>query len=112
MLQIICLLRILHPTYHKLRRIRKADKLYGDKLDFKYMKWPVKVRDIHKLKEKIPSTLISVFGYKGKEKYPIYVSKKCCEDKHVDLVLMCEGGKNYFLTKDFNTFMYDYAPHR
>ena len=39
--------------------------------------------------------------------------KNFCEDKHVDLVLMEEGGKkHYALTKSFNTFMYDYTQHR
>ena len=38
------------------------------------------------------------------------MSKKCCEDKHVDLLLIREGEKkHYVLIKDFNTFMYDYA---
>ena len=33
--------------------------------------------------------------------------KKCCEDKHVDLLLIREEGKrHYVLIKDFDTFMY------
>ena len=39
----------------------------------------------------------------------MYVSKKCCEDEHVDLLLIGEGGKkHYVLIKDFNIFMYDH----
>ena len=34
---------------------------------------------------------ISVFGYENKEKNPIYVSKECCEEKHVDLLLIKVG---------------------
>ena len=46
---------------------------------------------------------VSVFGYEEKEKYPIYVSKKCIEEKHVDLILIEEEGKrHYVLFKDFN----------
>ena len=38
--------------------------------------------------------------------------KKCCEDKHVDLVLIGEREKkNCVLIKDFNTFMYDHTLH-
>ena len=45
---------------------------------------------------------ISVFGYENKEKYPIYVSKKCCKEKHVDLLLIWEGEKsNMFLSMIF-----------
>ena len=35
--------------------------------------------------------------------------KKCCEDKHVDLVSIGDREKKpYVLIKDFNTFMYDH----
>ena len=37
----------------------------------------------------------------------------CCEDKHVDLLLIDEGEKKRcILIKDFNTFMYDYTLRR
>ena len=75
---------------------------------FKDIKFTVKTRDIHKIEKKN-----SIFGYENKVKYPIYVSKKCCEDKHVDLLLIGEGEKkHYVLIKDFNTFMYDHSLHR
>ena len=42
----------------------------------------------------------------------MYVSKKCCGYKHVDLLLIGEGGtKHYVLIKDFNIFMYDHIFH-
>ena len=56
---------------------------------------------------------IDVFVYENKVKYPIYVSKNCCQDKHVDLLLTGKGEKNhYVLIKDFNVFMYDHTLHR
>ena len=45
------------------------------------------MRDIHKI-EKKNSINISVLGYENREKNPIYVSKKWCEDKHMDLLLI------------------------
>ena len=43
------------------------------------------------------------------KKHPIYVSKKFCEEKHVDSLLIGEQGKkHYVLIKDFNAFMYDH----
>ena len=60
-------------------------------LDFKDIKFPVKIRDIHKI-EKKNSISISVCGNENKEKHPIYVSKKCCEEKHVDLLLIGKEG--------------------
>ena len=77
-------------------RITKADKEFAKKLDFKNIKLPVKVRDIHKIK-KSNSIGISVFGYENKDL--IYVLRKSC----------IEG--NYVLIKNFNTFMYKHTFH-
>ena len=76
-----CWLRYVHPTDHKPIAIRKVEKLYGDKLDFKDKKFPVKVIDVHKI-ERINSLRICVM--KIRKKYPIFMSKKCCKGKHVD----------------------------
>ena len=85
----------------------QSDKDVSKRLDFKDLKFPVKIRDVKN------SINISVFGYENKEKHPVYVSRKCCEDKHVDLLLIGEGEKkHYVLIKDFNTFMYDHTLHR
>ena len=37
---------------------------------------------------------MEVFDYENQEKYPIYVSKKCCKEIHIDLLLIGEGEKN------------------
>ena len=50
------------------------------KIHFKNKKFPV---NIHKI-EKQNSIKVSVFGYENKEKHPIYLSKKCFEDKYVN----------------------------
>ena len=74
-------------------------------------KFPVKTRDIYKI-EKKEFYWHSIFGYENKEKFPIYISIKCCDEKHVDLLLIRDKGKRYYiLIKDFNTFMYDHALH-
>ena len=41
----------------------------------------IKIWDIH-IVERKNSIGIGVFGYENKEKHPIYVSEKCCEEKH------------------------------
>ena len=53
------MVRYLHPADHHPERIRKVNILYGDKLDFKDIKFSVKVRDIHKIEGKIPLALVS-----------------------------------------------------
>ena len=106
-----CLLRYLNPADRNPARITKADKDFARRLDFKDIKFPVKIRDILKIKNK-SSIGISVFGYENKEKHPIYVLKICCEEKHVDLLFIGEGEKkHYVFIKDFNIFVYNHTSH-
>ena len=56
------LVRYLHPVNYNLKRIIKADNDFAKKLGFKEIKFPVKVRDIHKIQRK-NSICPSVFGY-------------------------------------------------
>ena len=74
--------------------------------------FPIKIRDINET-EKKNSINITVFGHENNEKHSTYVSKRCCEEKHLDLLLKEEKGKRrYVLSKDFNTLMYDHTLHR
>ena len=89
------LVRYLHPADYNLRIIREVDKLYGNKLDLKDIKFPVKVKDISKNEGK-NSISISFFGYKNEKGYPISRSKKCCEEKYADLLFIGEEGKTQY----------------
>ena len=90
------MVRYLNPADHDPARMTKPDKGFAKRLNFKDIKFPVKTRDIDKI-EKKNSIGISVSGYENKVKYPIYVSKKCCKDKHVHLSLICEGEKKHYV---------------
>ena len=46
------LTRYLNPADHDPLRITKADQDFAKKLDFKDIKFTVKVRDIHKIEKK------------------------------------------------------------
>ena len=48
----------IHLEDHHPARITIAEKDFTKKLDFKDIKFAVKVRDIHKIKERIPSELV------------------------------------------------------
>ena len=52
-----CLIRFFNPANHHPERIRKADKDFAKRLDFKNIKFPVKTRDIHKIEIIILLTL-------------------------------------------------------
>ena len=47
-----CLVRYLNPGDHNPRRIIKVHKDFAKRLDFKGIKFPVKIRDIHKIEKK------------------------------------------------------------
>ena len=107
-----CLVRRLNPGNYHPARITEADKDFAKRLDFKDIKFPVKIRDIHKI-EKKTSIGISFFGFDNKEQHPVCVSKECCEEKHVDLLLIRKREKRHsVMIKDFNTFMYEHSLHR
>ena len=74
--------QILYPADYCPARNRKNDKLFGDDLDFEDIKFPVKIKDIHKM-EKKNSIGISVSGYENKKKHWIYIVKK-----NVDFLLI------------------------
>ena len=78
----LCLVRYLHPLDHNLKKITKAYKYFIKQTDFKGI---TKLRTFSKFKKN--SIGISVFGYKNKEKHPIYVSKTS-KVKHIHLLLI------------------------
>ena len=47
-----CLVRYLHSSDHNPARIRKIDKLFGDELQFENIRFPVKIKNIHKIERK------------------------------------------------------------
>ena len=77
------LVRYLNFADHHSTIIRKIDKGFERKLDFKDKKIPVKIRDIHKI-EKKKCVSLSVFGYENKV---IQVSKNAFKSR-VDLLLI------------------------
>ena len=44
-----CLVRYLNPEDHNPARVTKADKDFAKRISFKDIKFPVKIRDIHKI---------------------------------------------------------------
>ena len=94
-----CLIRYLNPVNHHPAKIRKVDKLFADELDLEDIKFPVKVKDVHKIEKRILLALV-LLVMKAKKNL---VSRNTFE-KHIDL-LSIEEKKGYTLIKDFNTFM-------
>ena len=53
-----CLARCLNPADHHPARIKKANKDFTKRLDFKDIRFTIKTRDIHKIQKRIPSGLV------------------------------------------------------
>ena len=54
-------------------------------LYLKDIKLSVKTRDIYRNEKKKSCIGINFLGYEIKEKHSVYLSVKCCEEKHIDL---------------------------
>ena len=50
-----CLVKYLHPADHHAERIIKAEKTFAKELDLNDIKFPVKIKDIHKIEKNIAS---------------------------------------------------------
>ena len=70
------------------RRITKAAKDFAKKIDFKGIKFLVKIRDIHRIGKRIPSTLVFLVMKIKKNIQSIY-------QKQIDLLLIGKEGKRY-----------------
>ena len=81
-----CLIRYFYPEDDHLARIQRVERLFGDELDFKVRKFPVKIKDFHKI-DKNNYISISVFGYETKVKYQSVV-KKMIEEVRNDIKMM------------------------
>ena len=78
----------LNPIDQNRRRITKAAKDFAKKIDFKGIKSLVKIRDIHRIGKRIPSTLVFLVMKIKKNIQSIY-------QKQIDLLLIGKEGKRY-----------------
>ena len=88
-----CLVVHLNPETCHLAWITKADKDFPKRLDFKDIKFPIKIINTPKVIKK-NSVGISIFCSGNIEKHSIYVSKQFCGEKQVDWFLK-EETKNH-----------------
>ena len=96
-------MRHLNPQEKDSQRIKRDDKQYIEKLNYKGVIFPVSQKHYNKI-EKQNSIKINVFGYEEKQSYPIHISKETFEDKMNLLLITKDEKKHYVLIKDFNFF--------
>ena len=66
-----CHIRHLNPQEKYPQRIKKCDKEFIEKLDYKDIEFPVTVKQVSFI-EKQNNISINIFGYEEKQPYPIY----------------------------------------
>ena len=87
-----CLFKCLNPSNHYPTRITNTNKDSAKKLDFKDLKFPVKISDIYKIEKKIPSALVILTMKIRKNIQSMYL--KNLAKKNVLTYYWQEGEKN------------------
>ena len=87
-----CLFKYLNPANHYPTRITNTNNDSPKKLDFKDLKFPVKISDIYKIEEKIPSALMILTMKIRKNIQSMYL--KNLAKKNVLTYYWQEGEKN------------------
>ena len=87
-----CLFKYLNPANHYPTRITNTNNDSAKKLDFKDLKFPVKISDIYKIEEKIPSALMILTMKIRKNIQSMYL--KNLAKKNVLTYYWQEGEKN------------------
>ena len=95
-----CHVRHLNPQEKGSQRIKRHDKQYIEKLNYKGVTFPVSQKHYNKTKRQ-NSIKINVFGYEEKQPYPIHISKETFEDQMNLLLITKDEKKHYVLTKEF-----------
>ena len=98
----------MNPQEKDSQRIKRDDKQYIEKLNYKGVIFPVSQKHYNKI-EKQNSIKINVFGYEEKQPYPIHISKETFEDQMNLLLITKDEKKHHVLIKDFNRFTYIYC---
>ena len=106
-----CHIRHLNPQRKNSQRIKKGDKQYIDRLNYKGIEFPVSQKHYNKI-ETQNSIRINVFGYEKGQPYPIHISKETFEDQMNLLLITKDKKRHYVLIRDFNRFMYNQSKHK
>ena len=86
-------------------------KKYVDTLNYDRIEFPVSIKQKPKIEDQ-NNISINMFGYKNKNRFPLYVSQKVTETT-LDLFLIWEEEKQHYAwIKDFNRFMFNQNKHK
>ena len=101
-----CVLRALNLCEKDPQRIDKKLKEKENTLNMEGIEYPVTLKDINKFENQNPTICITVFGYNGKNVYPLKNSDNT-DRKHKIVLMLIEkdGVKHYCLVKNVNRLL-------
>ena len=99
------ILAAIHPTENHIDRVSNYQK-YENILNMQGISYPVKQTDIARF-ERNHEVSVNVFGYEGKEVFPIRITPERY-DQHVNLLLYSDGDKSHYCCiRDLNRLLND-----
>ena len=99
-------LRALNPKSNHPERLDKELMEKKNTLNMEGICYPVSLKDLNKFEKQNPNISITVFGYAGKNVYPLRNSTNTGRDYNIILMLIEEGGvKHYCLVKDISRLL-------
>ena len=105
-----CHVRLINFTNNHTERINKQDKKVAANLNYSDIAFPSGINDYEKIEVRFQMQ-VNVFGLENKV-YPLYVSKKSC-NQTLDLLLITEKDKSHYVfIKDFNRLMFSETKHK
>ena len=105
-----CHIRHLNSGGNEPNRIKKTDKAYISKLNYKNVQFPISLKD-YPVIERQNNIKINVFSLENKQPFPIYISKETYKEELNVLLLTENETHHYVYIKDFNRFMFNQTKH-
>ena len=98
-----CITRALNPVDKHPERITKILRLQAEKLNWKGLKFPMELKNIHRF-ETLNEIAVNVYGYE-REVYPLRVSKAVYKECINLLLISKEEKKHYCLIKSMSRLL-------
>ena len=99
-------LRALNPKDNHPERVDKNLMLQENTLNMEGIEYPVSLKDINKFENQNPTICITVFGYNGKNVYPLRNSDNTDREHKIVLMLIEKDGvKHYCLVKNVSRLL-------
>ena len=100
----------MNPTNSHRERINKQDKKIAANLNYSDIVFPLDINDYEKIEYRFQMQ-VNPFDYENKV-YPLYISKKSCDQMH-NLLLITEKGKSHYVfIKDFKRLIFSRTKHK